>query len=89
MNSRAFFPFRKPVKLICIILASGFYNTHIEDGDREREQNGGGEELNMATGNESTHRTERMGSDWPNLTLNTKFLNTYIIFTIRCLLGLF
>lgn len=27
MNSRAFFPFRKPVKLICIILASGFFSS--------------------------------------------------------------
>lgn len=27
MNSRAFFPFRKPVRLICIILESGFFTS--------------------------------------------------------------
>lgn len=27
INSRAFFPFKKPVRLICIILLSGFCNT--------------------------------------------------------------
>lgn len=34
MNSRAFFPFRKPVRLICIILLSGCCNTHTNGEER-------------------------------------------------------
>lgn len=34
MNSRAFFPFRNPVRLICIILLSGCCNTNTK-GERE------------------------------------------------------
>lgn len=34
MNSRAFFPFRKPVRLICIILLSGCCNTHTKGGEK-------------------------------------------------------
>lgn len=34
MNSRAFLPFKKPVRLICIILLSGCCNTH--EGGREK-----------------------------------------------------
>lgn len=34
MNSRAFLPFKKPVRLICIILASGCCNTHMEKGEK-------------------------------------------------------
>lgn len=34
MNSRAFFPFRKPVRLICIILLSGCCNTHTKEGEK-------------------------------------------------------
>lgn len=34
MNSRAFLPFRNPVRLICIILLSGFCNTHTAGGER-------------------------------------------------------
>lgn len=34
MNSRAFLPFRKPVRLICIILLSGCCNTHTK-GERK------------------------------------------------------
>lgn len=83
MNSRAFFPFRKPVRLICIILPSGFYNTHIEDGERERAEQWG-EELNERQEMRKQNRTERMGSDWSNLILNTN-----LVFTVRCLLLLF
>lgn len=35
MNSRAFFPFRKPVRLICIILLSGCCNTHTKGGEKK------------------------------------------------------
>lgn len=35
MNSRAFLPFKKPVRLICIILASGCCNTHMEKGEKQ------------------------------------------------------
>lgn len=34
MNSRAFFPFRKPVRLICIILLSGCCNTHTKEAEK-------------------------------------------------------
>lgn len=34
MNSRAFFPFRNPVKLICIIFPSGFCNTNSREEER-------------------------------------------------------
>lgn len=35
INSRAFFPFRKPVRLICIILLSGCCNTHTKGGEKK------------------------------------------------------
>lgn len=36
INSRAFFPFRKPVRLICIILLSGCCNTHTKGGEKKK-----------------------------------------------------
>lgn len=37
MNSRAFFPFKNPVKLICIIFPSGFCNTNSREEERGEE----------------------------------------------------
>lgn len=64
MNSRAFLPFRKPVKLICIILPSGFYNTHIEHGERKTEGEKAerwGRSLIRHQEVKKQNRTERMG----------------------------
>ena len=36
MNSRAFLPFRKPVRLICIILLSGCCNTHTKEERKDQ-----------------------------------------------------